>query len=105
MNSKTATQLLENPTFLQMAAKKRRLSTICSLLMLIVYFGYIGIIAWSPQTFARPVHAGAATSWGIYAGLFVIIFSILITGYYVYKANGEFDRLTKAAIAEIGGDV
>lgn len=46
MNSKTATQLLENPTFLQMAAKKRRLSTICSLLMLIVYFGYIGIIAW-----------------------------------------------------------
>ncbi len=97
--------LLQNTTFQRMAGKKWRLSLFCTLLMLIVYFGYIGIIAWAPRLFSTPVSPGMTTTLGIYTGLFVIIFSIAITGVYVHKANGEFDRLTQAAIAEIKGDV
>lgn len=98
-------RLLENATFQRMAARKSRLSLFCTILMLIVYFGYIGIIAWAPQLFSTPVSPGETTTWGIYSGLFVILFSIAITGVYVHKANGEFDRLTREAISEIGEDL
>lgn len=104
-NRSNVHRLLHNSTFQRMAVKKSRLSLFCTVLMLIVYFGYIGIIAWAPKLFSTPVSPGVTTTWGIYAGLFVILFSIVITGAYVRKANGEFDRLTRAAIGEIGEDL
>ena len=33
-------------------------------------------------------------TWGIPIGLGVIVFTVLITGIYVRRANGEFDELT-----------
>ena len=34
-------------------------------------------------------------TWGIPIGLFVIVFTVLITGIYVRRANSEFDALTR----------
>lgn len=93
-------RILNNPTFQTMAQKKSRLGIIFTIMMLVVYFSFIGYIGISPDTFGIPVSEGATTTWGIYAGLFVIFFTIAITAVYVFKANGEFDRLTRAAIAE-----
>ena len=100
MKDTQAKRILSNPTFQRMARKKATLGWTFTALMLIVYFSYIGYIGISPDTFAQSVSPGSVTTWGIYAGLFVIVFAIAITGIYVYKANGEFDRLTKEAIRE-----
>jgi uncharacterized membrane protein (DUF485 family) len=35
-------------------------------------------------------------TWGMPIGLFVILFTVLITGIYVRRANSEFDELTEA---------
>ena len=40
------------------------------------------------------------TTIGIPIGMAVIVFSIVITGLYVRRANGEFDRLTREIIEE-----
>ena len=42
---------------------------------------------------------------GIILGLAIILASILLTGIYVMRANGEYDDLTKAIVnaAKIGG--
>jgi hypothetical protein len=48
---------------------------------------------------AQPIGEGV-TSLGIPIGLAVIIFTIVITGIYVRRANGEFDTLTKEILKD-----
>jgi len=67
--------------------------------MLIVYFGYIALIAFNKPFLAQPIGNGV-TTLGIPIGLGVILFTILITGIYVRRANGEYDRLTAEILEE-----
>ncbi len=101
MKRETAKQILEHPEFQKMARKKSVLGWSFSALVFVMYVGYIAIIGASPESFAVPVSEGSITTWGIYVGLFVIVFSFLITGVYVRKANGEFDRMTRRVIDEV----
>jgi uncharacterized membrane protein (DUF485 family) len=60
--------------------------------MLVVYFGFIGLIA-----FARPLMAvkiGGTASLGLVLGVGVILLAFLLTGIYVARANGRYDALT-----------
>jgi uncharacterized membrane protein (DUF485 family) len=41
-------------------------------------------------------------TYGIPVGLGVIIFTVLITGLYVRRANSEFDSLTQEIVKESG---
>tara|TARA_Y100001001_G_scaffold142338_1_gene146956 strand:- start:2256 stop:2573 length:318 start_codon:yes stop_codon:yes gene_type:complete len=70
-------------------------------LMLIVYYGFITVLAFKPELFASPIGDGP-TSLGIVTGLGVIVFSFLITGYYVHKANTVFEPLTKKIQEQAG---
>lgn len=38
---------------------------------------------------------------GIPLGIGVIVISFVLTGIYVWRANGEFDRLTKSVLNEV----
>lgn len=101
MERETAKRILEHPEFRKMARKKSVLGWGFSALVFVMYVVYIAFIGISPQSFAVPVSPGAITTWGIYIGLFVIVFSFVITGIYVRKANGEFDRMTRSVIDEV----
>jgi len=63
-------------------------------LMLLTYYGFVIVIAFKPEVFAIKIGSGH-TSLGIAAGLFIILFSFLITGLYVRKANKVLQPLTK----------
>ena len=67
--------------------------------MMVVYYGYIALIAFNKPFLAQPIGAGV-TSVGIPIGMFVIVFTIVITGIYVRRANGEYDRLTAEILKE-----
>lgn len=77
-------------------------------LMLFVYYGFILIIAFAPDVFAMKIGLGHM-SLGILSGLGVIIFSFVVTGIYVRKANEILDPLTHqlheraAAMEDTGG--
>jgi uncharacterized membrane protein (DUF485 family) len=70
-----------------------------TLLMMVVYYGYIALIAFNKEFLAQPMGAGVTTI-GIPIGMGVIVFTILITGLYVRRANDEFDRLTREILQE-----
>ena len=70
-----------------------------TILMLVVYYGYIALIAFDKSFLAQPIGAGV-TSLGIPIGMGVIIFTIAITGLYVRRANGEFDALTQEILKD-----
>ena len=82
-----------NPKYHELKRKRSGFGWLLTILMLLVYYGYIGLIAFDKELLARPLGAGV-TTLGIPIGLGVIVFTVLITGLYVRRANGEYDRLT-----------
>ena len=83
-----------NPAYQQLRRKRNRLGLALTVLMLIVYYGYVALIAFDKEFLAQPIGAGV-TTLGIPIGMGVIIFSVIITGLYVRRANNEFDQLTR----------
>ena len=93
MNDDLATKIASHPKYQELRARRTPLGVVLSILMLVVYYGYIGLIAFDKPFLAKPIGAGV-TSLGIPIGMGVIIFTIVITGIYVRRANSEFDALT-----------
>ena len=94
MTDSIVSKVQRDPKYQELRSKRNRLGLIFTLLMLVVYYGYIGLIAFDKEFLAMPIGAGV-TSLGIPIGMGVIVFTIVITAIYVRRANGEFDTLTK----------
>ena len=88
-----------NPKYLELRSKRNRIGWILAALMMVVYYGYIALIAFDKEFLARPIGNGVTTI-GIPLGIGVILFTIVITGIYVRRANSEFDRLTAEILRE-----
>ena len=99
MSDPMVERIQRNPKYQQLKRTRSRYGWTLAILMLVVYYGYIGLIAFDKQFLAKPMGAGVTTI-GIPIGMAVIVFSIVITGLYVRRANGEFDRLTREIIEE-----
>ena len=88
-----------NPKYHELKRKRNGFGWMLTVLMLVVYYGYIALIAFNKPFLAQPIGAGV-TTLGIPIGMGVIIFTIIITGLYVRRANGEYDRLTAEILKE-----
>ena len=88
-----------NPKYHALKRKRNGFGWMLTVLMLVVYYGYIALIAFNKPFLAQPIGAGV-TTLGIPIGMGVIIFTIVITGIYVRRANGEYDRLTAEILKE-----
>lgn len=99
MENDTAARIAANPKYQHLVGTRSRFGWTLTAIMLVVYYGYIAIIAFDKELFAVRLGEGVTTV-GIPVGLGVIIFTILITGFYVRRANSEFDRLTEEIVQE-----
>lgn len=82
----------QHPTFQTLVHERNRYAWTLTGLMLLVYFGFIGLIAFDKSLLATKV--GGTASLGFYMGMFVIVFAFVLTGIYVARANTRFDRLS-----------
>ncbi|ANI84951.1 MULTISPECIES: DUF485 domain-containing protein [Kosakonia] len=95
-------QQIENSAhFRELVARRQRFAFFLSIIMLIIYVGFILLIAFAPHWLGTPLHEGTSVTRGIPIGIGVIVISFVLTGVYVWRANGEFDRLTKAVLSEV----
>ncbi|EKD98526.1 MAG: hypothetical protein ACD_23C00390G0001 [uncultured bacterium] len=99
MSDPMVQKIQSHPKYLELRTKRNRLGIFLTALMLIVYYGYIALIAFDKKFLAQPIGTGV-TSLGIPIGMGVIIFTIVITAIYVRRANGEFDTLTKEILKD-----
>ncbi len=93
MNKQQITLITRNPKYRQLVKTRSRFSWILTSLMLMVYFGFITLVAFNKELLGKPLGAGV-TTLSIPIGIGVILFTILITHFYVRRANSEFDQLT-----------
>jgi uncharacterized membrane protein (DUF485 family) len=94
MSDPVVDKILRNPKYQELQSKRNSFGWLLTLVMMVAYYGYIALIAFNKPFLAQPVGAGV-TSLGIPIGMGVIVFTIVITGIYVRRANSEFDALTK----------
>lgn len=94
MSDPVVDKIKTHPKYLELRRKRNSLGVLLTVLMLVVYYGYIGLIAFDKAFLAQPLGAGV-TTLGVPIGMGVIVFTIIITAIYVKRANGEFDQLTK----------
>ena len=101
MNGTIYQRIEDNAHFRELVEKRQRFATILSIIMLAVYIGFILLIAFAPGWLGTPLHAGTSVTRGIPIGIGVIVISFVLTGIYVWRANGEFDRMTKSILSEV----
>ncbi len=93
MSDPVVDKIQKNPKYQELRSKRSSFGWTLTLLMMVVYYGYIALIAFNKPFLAQPIGAGV-TSLGIPIGMGVIVFTVVITAIYVRRANSEFDALT-----------
>ncbi len=96
MTTETVDAVTRHPLYAELVSKRKRFAWLMTFFMMLFYYGFIMVVAFKKEWLAAPLYSGSITTWGIPIGLAVIISAFVLTGIYVYRANGEFDDLTKA---------
>lgn len=94
-------QIESNAHFQELIHKRHRFAMTLSSVMLILYVSFILLMAFAPGWLGTPLHQGTHVTIGIPFGIGLIIVSFLLTGIYSWRANGEFDKLTKLILQEV----
>ena len=100
MTDPVVEKIQRHPKYQELRARRNPLGIVLTILMLVVYFGYISLIAFNKPFLAQPIGAGV-TSLGVPIGMGVIVFTIAITVFYVRIANNKFDALTEEIMKDV----
>jgi uncharacterized membrane protein (DUF485 family) len=89
------TRVTSNPKYQELKSKRSSIGWWLTLSMMVVYYGFILLVAYDKPLLASKIGAGVITL-GMPLGIGVLVYTIVITIIYVRRANGEFDDLTAA---------
>jgi uncharacterized membrane protein (DUF485 family) len=94
MEMDLAQRIASHPKYQELKAKRSSFGWLLTIMMMVVYYGFIVLVAFNKSFLATKLGSGVTTI-GMPLGLGVIVFTIVITGIYVRRANSEFDDLTE----------
>jgi len=103
MNDVIYQRMEKSARFKELVRKRQTFAALLTTIVLILYVGFILLIAFAPGWLGTPLYAGTSVTRGIPIGIGLILISFLLTGLYVWRANGEFDRLTRQLLKEVKG--
>jgi uncharacterized membrane protein (DUF485 family) len=100
MSELSSNKIQSNPKYHKLVAQRDSLAWTLSALVLIMYFGFILLVAFGADFITQPIAEGSVIPIGMPLGVGVIFFSCVLTGIYVYRANTTFDTLIHEIIQE-----
>ena len=95
MKQEMVDRIKNDPDYIHLVSVRSRFAWTLTIIMLVIYFGFVLVIAFDPTYLGTPLSAGSVTTIGIPIGVGVILSAFILTGIYVRRANGEFDELTR----------
>lgn len=95
MSEHTAKKM-DQEQFQALVKAKWTISLILTALILVIYFGFILVLAFQKEILMTKL--GEGMTLGIPVGLGVIISACVLTGIYVYWANNKYDAAVKSVI-------
>jgi uncharacterized membrane protein (DUF485 family) len=84
----------QHPDFIQLVRRKQKLYWSLSLAMLVIYYGFVLLVAFSPSTLGQSL-SGGVTTVGMLVGVVIVGLAFALTGFYVYRANNVIDPLNE----------
>jgi uncharacterized membrane protein (DUF485 family) len=90
-------RIARDPKYQELKAKRTRMGWWLTLAMMVVYYGFVALVAFDKPFLATRIGEGVTTI-GMPIGLGVIVFTVAITAIYVRRANREFDALTEEIV-------
>jgi uncharacterized membrane protein (DUF485 family) len=93
MDDSMVTRIATHPRYQELRTTRLRFGVWLTISMLVVYYGFILLVAFDKELLATRLGQGV-TTLGMPIGLAVIVFTIVITAIYVRRANKEFDQLS-----------
>ncbi|MBS0371303.1 MAG: DUF485 domain-containing protein [Proteobacteria bacterium] len=100
MSAEIYRKVRANPRFSELEGKRSRFAYLLSAIVLITYYAMMMLVAFAPEVMRTPISAGSTLTIGVPIGAVIIIGSWLLTGWFVNRSNGEFDRLNNEIIQE-----
>ena len=100
MENDVVQKIKQNPHYQELVSSRSSYSWLLTFFMMVVYYGFILLTAFQKDFLATKIGAGV-TTYALPIGVFVIVFTIVITGIYVRRANTQFDDLTAKLRAEV----
>jgi uncharacterized membrane protein (DUF485 family) len=100
MSELSASKIQNNPKYHRLIKERDALAWTLTILVLVIYFGFILLVAFAPDFITRPISATSVIPIGLPMGVGVILASIVLTGIYVYRANSTFDPLIHEIMQE-----
>lgn len=97
-------RIKNDPDFLHLVKVRSKFAWTLTIVMLVIYFGFVLVIAFDPSLLGTPLSEGSVTTVGIPVGVGVIVSAFILTGIYVRRANSEFDELTARIKAKAKGE-
>lgn len=91
------TRVTGNPKYQELKSKRSTIGWLLTLSMMVVYYGFILLVAYNKPLLATKI-GGGVTTLGMPLGIGVLVYTIVITIIYVRRANGEFDDLTQQVV-------
>lgn len=98
MDDAAVRRIQANPQFQELERRRGGFAWTLAVIMLVIYYGFILLVAFWPEVIAARIGGGVVTL-GFPLGLGVILSAVVLTGIYVVRANGEFDRLTREIVS------
>ena len=100
MSTASVSHIQKNPKYHQLVRQRDTIAWTLSAVVLVLYFGFILLVAFAPGFLTQPITEGSVIPVGIPVGVAVILGSIITTGIYVRLANNTFDPLIQEIIRE-----
>jgi uncharacterized membrane protein (DUF485 family) len=97
MDQMSLRRIENDPNYRKLVSERKSLGWTLAIITLVMYYGYIAIVAFAPSLIAVPLFGSITV--GIVLGVAIILASILLTGIYVMRANAEYDELTNAIVS------
>ncbi|AND94054.1 membrane protein [Bradyrhizobium diazoefficiens USDA 110] len=99
MDVSNLAKIERDPNYQELVRRRSSLGWMLSAVMLVVYFGFILLVAYAPKFLGIPLGSGVTTI-GIPIGLSVIVLAFLLTGIYVRQASSSYDVLIRKIVEE-----
>ena len=93
-------RMRENPRFQALVAQRSRFAWTLAGIVLTLFYGFVMLVAFSPDTLAIPLKEGSRLTFGIALELFMFVFFWVLTALYVWRANKSFDADIESIIEE-----
>jgi uncharacterized membrane protein (DUF485 family) len=100
MNNARYERIRKNPHFDELCRQRDRLAWILASILLVMYYGFVLLVAFGQNFLGQPLTAGSVTTIGMPIGVGVILGAIILTAIYVWRANTHFDELNRKVMEE-----